>query len=123
MSAELKLFLETVILPGYDKSSLTLEPQLQEEYLTPEGWLDRYYICKVKGIHLSTPTFRKGVKQVLGNVVFNKTSVESNISKEEFLALYKFGKLPDIRSWVGYVYNKTGKVVKREDVFKWVLSA
>ncbi len=120
MSVELKEFLEEKILPTYDAESNSFPAHIQEEYLTSEGWLDKAYICKSLKLHMSTATFRKVVKQVLGETNFIHMPTETELTKEEFLEHYEFEKFPYGRGWIGYMYGLTGKVARREDVFEWI---
>ncbi|QDF14547.1 hypothetical protein AG74_156 [Vibrio phage AG74] len=122
MSTELKDFLVENILPQYCEETNSFSPQIQEEYLTKEGWLDKAYICKSLKLHMSTATFRKVVKHVFDEAQFIQMPTETELTKEEFLEHYEFEKFPFGRGWIGYMYGLTGKVVKREDVFKWICS-
>lgn len=123
MSNELKEFLELKFVPEYDADTNSFPAHLQEEYLTNEGWLDKAYICKTLKLHMSTATFRKVVKQVLGETQFTLMPTETELTKEEFLAQYVFGEFTLVRGWVGRMYNLTGKVVRRDDLFKWIHSS
>lgn len=120
MSQELKEFFEVKFVPNYDANTKSFPAYLQEEYLTSEGWLDKAYICKNLKLHMSTATFRKVVKQVFGITQFTIMPTETELTKEEFLEQYTFGKFTSARGWVGSMYSLTGKVVRREDVFNWI---
>lgn len=122
MSVELKEFLELKFVPEYDADTNSFPAYLQEEYMTSEGWLDKAYICKNLKLHMSTATFRKVVKQTFGETQFTIMPTETELTKEEFLEQYIFGEFPYGRGWVGCMYSLTGKVVKREDVLKWICS-
>lgn len=119
---ELKSLLETKFLGAYDEETNSFPAHLQEEYLTPEGWLDKAYICKNLKVHMSTATFRKVVKQVLPSVQFTLMPTQTELTKEEFAKHYTFGEFPNGRGWVGYMYGLTGKVARREDILEWVCS-
>lgn len=120
MSIELKEFLEEKIKPTYHAGHNAFPAFIQEEYLTSEGWLDKAYICKSLKLHMSTATFRKVVKQTFGEVQFTIMPTETELTKEEFLEQYRFGEFTFARAWIGHMYNITGKVVRREDVFNWI---
>lgn len=122
MSKELKNFLEEKLNLFYNKEDNSFPPELQEEYLTPEGWLDKAYICKNLKLHMSTATFRKVVKSVFNEVQFVRMPVETDLTLEEFKEYYEFGKFTNGRGWIGHMFGLTGKVVTREDVFKWIYS-
>lgn len=123
MSVELKEFLIEKILPQYDGESKSFSPAVQEEYLTTEGWLDKAYICKNLKLHMSTATFRKVVKAVFDNAQFVNMPVETELTKEEFLEHYEFGKHPLGRGWIGEMFGLTGKVARREDILAWIISS
>lgn len=122
MSKDLVGFLEEKIKPALQADG-TLLPHIQEEYLTPEGWLDKGYILKQLKLHMATASFRKAVKQVLGQTEFIQTPLEDELSEEEFSKLYKFGEFNYARAWVGYAYKLTGKVITRETVFNVIINS
>ena len=100
-----------------------LPPHLAEEYLNDSGMLDYAYFTKKHRVHGSVKDFGKAVRNVFGVVKFT-TEEESTveITKEEFLAVYKFGKFPYVRNWIPEVRKLTGKSITRDALFEYVLS-
>ena len=118
----LKAFCEQS-LEGYNSEDNTFPPHIQEEFLTEKGFLDKDYLCKKANVHLCLDSFKSAVKQVFGTVKFNTTVEGSTLTKDEFSSLYEFGKFTNMREWIGYSYEKTGKLVARKDLYNYVLGS
>lgn len=116
----LKEFLEQQLLPLYAADSNSFPPHIQEEFLTKEGYLSKDHICTITSTRMSTSSFRKIVKQVFGEAEFSSEKVLNELSKAEFMAMYEFGKFASVKSWIGYSYEKTGKVITRENALNWI---
>lgn len=116
-------FMEKNMLPKYDPECQVFTPEIQEEYLTEAGWIDRDYICGKLKVSLSMDSFRKAVKQVFGVAQFVQIPQFSNMTQREFNKIYEFGKFNNMRSWIGYAYATTGKIICRNDVYDYVLGS
>jgi hypothetical protein len=119
MSEILATFLEEELKPNLTEEG-TFSEVIQEEYLDFKGRIDRDYICRKLGIHLSKQSFRKTVKQTLGRTEFTLVEVHSSVSLEEFETLYEFGVYRP-REWVGQLFKKTGKLLTRSDAVNFIL--
>lgn len=116
-------FLEEKLLPAFHANDTSFDESVQEEYLTPEGWLNKQYICRSLKLHMSTASFRKAVKLVFDVAEFTLLPVENEVSEELFNKHYKFGEFSDVTGWIGYFYGFTGKVLTREKLFNYVLNS
>lgn len=121
MSKELVSFLENRLKPAYNESTNTFDESVQEEYLGAHGWLNKTYIMRVLHIQLSTASFRSDVKQVFGTAEFNRTTCLNEVTQEEFNKAYLFGKFAVATGWIGFFYEKNGKVLTREKLFEYIL--
>ena len=45
---------------------------------------------------------------------------ESSLTKDEFDLMYEFGKFEHGADWILYVYESSGKLLNRGDLFKWM---
>lgn len=118
--SKLEEFLEKNIVPFYNKESNTFTPSVQEEYLTSNGWLEKNYLIKKANVHMSTHTYRKLINKVFGATEFERIESTNEVSEEDFLEVYKFGKYP-ARHWITIFSNK-GKVLTREKLFEYMLN-
>lgn len=115
-------FLKEQLLPYYDKENGSFKPYIQELFLTKEGWIDKAYIMRLTKQHMSTTSFRKVVKEVFGVASFKLVEVKEEVTKEDFLKHYEFGKHPFGRGWIQEIYDRTGKVITREKVYSYIMS-
>ena len=97
-----------------------LPAHIQEEFLLPNGTIDRKYLEKLQGVKMSETKFRTLLANSLGSVIFQKTDNSNEVTKELFLSVYKFAKVPNTRQWIGIFYRKTGKLLTREKLYEFL---
>jgi len=97
---------------------------IQEEYTLPDGTFDISY--------LKTVTQDKSLtKSAWNNFLINykvgyhsiaPSKVSNEVSQELFYKYYKFGKYPNVRTWINELYQKEKKILTRMALFTYVLS-
>lgn len=92
------------------------------EYMK-KGRFNYAYCVKKHGINQSQADFNLAVKGHFGTLNPQIEEAESQITKEQFLATYEFGKYPRVREWVSHVKQETGLYVSLQDIFKWILES
>jgi hypothetical protein len=58
---------------------------------------------------------------LFGKSEWEVADLTTEISREEFLAIYKYGTFEYVVDWLPRVYMVTGKLIKREELFRWIL--
>lgn len=81
------------------------------------------YCVKKHGIKATQGEFALAIKAHFGTLNPQVEDALSEITKEEFLALYEFGLYSNVRQWVSKVKEQTGKYISLQDLFTWVLEA
>lgn len=79
------------------------------------------YCVKKHRIKAPQGEFNLAVKEHFGTLNPQIEEAESEITRKEFLAIYRFGHFTNVRQWVSKVKEETGKYVALQDLFKWVL--
>tara|TARA_Y100001956_G_scaffold75879_1_gene84408 strand:+ start:2641 stop:3003 length:363 start_codon:yes stop_codon:yes gene_type:complete len=90
------------------------------EYMK-DGRFSYAYIVRKHKIKQPQGEFNLAVKEHFGTLTPQVEEAESEITKQEFLALYRFGLFPNVRQWVSKIKQETGKYLALQDLYKWVL--
>lgn len=79
------------------------------------------YCVKKHRIKSPQSEFNLAVKSHFGTLNPQVEEAESELTREEFLRIYRFGVFPNVRQWVSKVKEDTGKYIALQDLFTWVL--
>ena len=91
------------------------------EYMKDNRFNYAYAVRKHK-IKQTQGEFNVAIKEHFSTLNPQIESAKSEVTEEEFLALYKFGECPNVRGWVSRVKQETGKYIALQDLFKWVMN-
>lgn len=105
--------------PFLDKEG-NLAPHLAEEYLH-NGQLDLQYVQRVTESRTTQPKFNSLINSELGTVKFNNEAHVCEVTKQEFLEHYDFGKYPNVRSWIGHIHRVTGRLLTKDKLYEYIL--
>jgi hypothetical protein len=122
----IKEFLENKIKQGpavLPNEQYFLPPAEFSEFASG-GKLDYARITTKYEIYCSFADFLDAVDEVFGTRKFttDKTA-PSEITKEEFLEIYEFGVMPNVRDWQFAIFRQTGKYLAIQDLFEWIYEA
>lgn len=92
------------------------------EHLNAKGYMDYVYFTRKYKVYGSVSDFRKAVLQVLGTDLFTYEEPTEYVTEEEFFEHYEFGKFPNVAWWIPYLAKATGKAVRKQELFTWVVS-
>lgn len=95
-----------------------IEPHIAEEYLNNAGELDIYYIQQVTKKRTTGVKLKFMSTELLG--IFTQEDAVNEVTKKEFDAIYRFGKFPNVRSWIGLIFVRSGKLLTREKLFEYL---
>lgn len=92
-----------------------------EAYCNSSGYLDCTYINHVTEQRFNQKALNNQVNKAFGAAAFlpSKEPVEL-MTFEEFKEIYEFGKYPNVRDYILYAFDNTGKVLTRDNLFSWV---
>lgn len=96
--------------------------------LTPLGIS---YLCNSQGVldlltvnRALNKFYSRNQMQVFADNYFGKKSWElpdvSELTKEEFKSLYEFGKFERVSDWILHIFDTTGKLITKKDLFTWI---
>lgn len=93
-----------------------------QEYLNAENKIDYSYFIKKHKVNGSIKDFAKAVKKVFGFIEFESLEPTDEMTKEEFLDIYEFGKFPVVRHWLNHIRQDLGRDISKQDLFQWIMS-
>lgn len=96
--------------------------------LTPLGIS---YLCSQDGFldlltvnRILKKFYSRNQMQVFADNYFGKRQWDvptvSEVTKEEFLSMYEFGKFERVVDWILFVFETTGKLLTKKDLFSWI---
>jgi hypothetical protein len=95
-----------------------------EAYCNEQGYLDAPYISYLCERRLTTKGLNSQVNTAVGAAAFipEENDDLEVLTYDEFLGMYEFGKFKSTRGYIMYAFERTGKVLTRENLFAWVLT-
>lgn len=105
-------------LAGFSQSNLP--PNIQEEYLDEEGKVDWHYVGQSLDKRISASSGNSALNTACGFSKFIRTENTNEVTFEEFSTLYAFGEFKNVRGWIGLVFARTGKLLTRKVLFKYL---
>lgn len=100
-----------------------LHPSFGEEYLQPNGDIDYRYIAKKYEHKWTAADAKAELMKHFGQITFDHKEPTNEVTREEFLHHYKFGKYKDVRGWITEINRLTDKIITRKKVYEYVYSA
>ena len=98
-----------------------LNPAICAEYLTDQGMFNIRYLERVLDTKLYDTEVHLFVMNLFGQNIFDIDHVTNQVSEEEFLEHYEFGKYLSVIQWVGYFREAHKKVLTKEALFSYIL--
>jgi hypothetical protein len=122
---DIELFLNSKVKQSSAKADLGdayyLPPPVYSEFASG-GNLNYARITTKYEIYCTFGDFINAVEKVFGTLLFRTDKdTPSEITKEEFLAMYEFGVFSKVRDWQFAVYAQKNQYISLEDLFNWVL--
>lgn len=102
------------------EGSQYVSPAIYAQYMDNDK-LDYVKVSRIFKFLVSKKKFERYVGRVFQNTKFHTTASESTITKEEFKAMYEFGRFPRVRDWQRAIYLSSGKYIDIQDLYQWVL--
>lgn len=100
-----------------------IHPVYFEAYCDANGYLDAGYISSVVDRRLTQAGLNSQVNTMFGSATFMPLDVPEleHISEKEFRRVYyQFGSHKSVRDYIMAVFEDSGKIITRDNLFKWV---